>query len=314
MTRTKKLFINSSNRVSGNPSQFKIIFPDAIFTAKENEIIYLKLNDFVTNFSFYTIEYYNNQFQVNEKDSIGNTYSQIITITPGNYDINSLSTYILGFLNNSPLYTYTMTNNLIYNLWTFTAVIKVAGHRGTIDFDFTQPEFLESAGNAMGFQNGSINSFFPTVADTLVLISTTIVNLNSEENLFLRVDSLFYDNIEYSHISKTFGPSNILGKIPILTPPFSKVNFIDIYENYEVKIDRKNITELNFSITNSYGTIIDLNNHNFNFSIDVIFREIETESDKLLRRIDNLTSIIEQLFNLVRSDILIRHKIKPESE
>jgi len=242
-------------------------------------------------------------------------FNQVITITPGNYDINSLSTYILNLLNTSTLYTYTMTNNLIFNLWTFTATVKISGHRGTIVFDFSQSSFLESAANAMGFINHSVNSFTPTIADTLGLVSTTVVNLNAEDAIFLRGDSLFCNNINYSHISKSYGPGNILGKIPLLTPPFSKVNFIDINANYEVVVDRKSITEMNFSITNSYGTILDLNNHNFNFSLDIIYREIKSDSDKLLEKIDKLTNIIDKMFSLVRSDILIRHKYTPpESE
>lgn len=309
MPRSQKIFISSGDRVSGTSENFKIIFPDGLIKATDNETISIKLVDFICNFSFYTIEEINNQFQVNETDSLGNHYSQVITVTPGNYDVNSFSAYLLNVLNNSPLYKYTMTNNLIYNLWTFQAVIKVSGNRGTIVFDFSNPSFIESLAVAMGFTVGSVNNFIPTVADTLALFSDAVVNMNSHNAIFLRGDSLFCNNVNFNHSTKNYGPGNIFGKIAITNQPFSKIAYYDINNNYEVIVDRKSISEMNFSLTDSYNNIINLNQHNFNFTLDIIYREIETKEDILLKKIDKITSVIENLYKLIRSDVLLRHKI-----
>jgi hypothetical protein len=296
------LYINSINRVSGTVSNFNIVFKDNLIKANNGEIIKLTLNDFVTNFSFYAIQYYNNTFRVTETDGASHTFTQDISIPPGNYTITNLNTQIENQLNLSPFYSYVLTRNSTFNKTTFTYTLKPTVLNGTVKFDFTPITFIESAHQALGFTRAVFN-FIPNILGGQ-LTSNAVCNVNAEENLFLRCNGLISDNLEF--VGTEFCPANILAKIAITAVPFSKISFLNIRDNFSAFTKVNAITSMNFSITNENGIELDLNGQEFNFSMLVQFLPTVTRTDTIISKFDRVISLVTRIHEIIEAKFLTK--------
>ena len=253
-TNKQVFYVNSKLRNTGTNSQFSYYFkidPNAEF----DRVVMLQCS---IPKSFYLIPTGANQFVLQE-----GTNSVTINFPIGNYTRASLAAVLKAQLTaNSPNgYTYNVTypNTLTsgdLGFFTFT----VSGNGAT------QPSliFTNSMFEQLGFNSGSTNTF-----NTNTLSSTNVCNLSTETTLFIHSDMC--QNSEGDDVLQEIYSSG--------DASFSYIN----YRNMTPKEYSKNLSLgtsnlFNFNLTDEYGTNIDLNGVNMNFTI-MIYKQ---------NKIDNL--------------------------
>lgn len=233
--------INSHNRESGTNSNFT-------YKLKINhDLIYDKvvLLDCSIPKSYYIIQNGLNTFTLQEDTDLA-----VITVTPGNYNRNSLRSMLIQLLNSeSPNgWIYDITNNNI------NTAVDDGKFAYTVSGNSSQPIFIFTnfLYEQMGFNSNSTNVF---VGNSLS--STNIINLNPESTLFLRSD--ICNNQQ----------DNILQNI--ITVHNSTFSYI-IFQNPNVEEYAKNFSQnkynvYRFILTDEDGNEIHLNGLNIVFTI-----------------------------------------------
>jgi hypothetical protein len=83
-----------------------------------------------------------------------------------------------------------------------------------------------------------------------------------------------------------------LGKVPIATPPFSKIFFYDINQNFATVITNKYLDNLSFTILNERFTeITPRKDYSFSIKIEIIAESIQTTSSDILNEMLELKKL-----------------------
>jgi len=199
--------------------------------------------------SFYNITTFNNVL-----DYHYTTNPYLITLTPGNYNFNTLSTALInGFLANG--HTFLVSISKITGLVTF---MISSGNFTLYDQRSTMFTVL---GFTPGFNYGSTNSNL-TAQYPLNLLGTTKIKIKSEVLW------------TYSFDSSTNGISNTLATMPVDQPSFGLI----IYENksvnkYVLKVDI--LDEFDLQLTDQNDILLNFNNQNWTLGFILEFdREV----------------------------------------
>lgn len=215
--------------------------------------------------SFYNITTLNNVLDYHQA-----TNPYLITLTPGNYNFNTLSSALIdGFLANG--HTFLVSISKITGLVTFMI------STGNFTFYDQYSTIFEVLGFTPGFNYGSTNSNL-TAQYPLNLLGTTKIKIKSE---------ILWT---YSFDSSTNGTSNTLATMPVDQPSFGLI----IYENksdnkYILKVDI--IDEFDLKLTDQNDVLLDFNNQEWTLGFILEFdREVleispDTFKDILKRQI-----------------------------
>lgn len=232
-------YVNSRNRVSGSNTDFSYAF-NIDPQSKFNHVVLL---DISVPKSFYAIQS-TQTFVLNE-----NGTQSTITINSGNYTRQSFASTLQTALNTAGNWTYDISYKVINRTYddgklTFT----VTGNGGV------QPQFIfngiDSLFEEMGFDSTSTNTFSANS-----LTSTNVINLATENTLFLRSDICQDDN-------------NILQNIVTTSDSaFSVINFVNPNPHEYSKIFVPNKTVYHFRLTNEDDNLIDTNGQNIVFTL-----------------------------------------------
>ena len=208
--------------------------------------------------------YYLVQSGFNTFNLLENATSVPITLTPGNYNRNSLATSIKTLLNaNSP-------NGWIYNI-TFNN-INTTFDNGTYYFTVTgnssQPSFVFTTGmyEPLGF-NANITYQFSANS----LSSINVPNLSIETTLFI-----------HSDICQNKEGDNVLQEVyDTGQSTFSYIIFLNpIPMEYSKPMPNSTSNTFSFWLTDENGNIVNLNGVNFNFTV-MVFKK--NDIDNLLK-------------------------------
>jgi hypothetical protein len=209
--------------------------------------------------------YYLLQSGLNSFSLLENSTQVAITLTPGNYNRNSLATTVKNLLNsNSP-------NGWIYNV-TFNN-INTTFDNGFYYFSVTgnssiQPSFIFTNGifEPLGFNSNSTYQF-----SSNALSSVNVPNLSIETTLFI-----------HSNICQNKEGDNVLQEIyDTGQGTFSYINFVNpIPMEYSKPMPNSNSNTFTFWLTDENGNIVNLNGVNLNLTI-MIFKK--NDIDNLLK-------------------------------
>ena len=262
---TKRFFhINSSARLSGTSSAFSYLLdipPDGNY----DRIVVSMLNIPV---SYYLIPAGYNTFTLTEL-GINTT----ITISPGNYSIQSFCSVVAGLLtSNSPnLYTYTMTyNNGYLNNLNGLIYYSVSGNSGN------QPSLTFSSSNSLYEQFGFYAGTYTFSSNSLTSIN--VCNFVQESTLFLHSDLVTGSN---NDILQAIYQSNS-STMSFIT--YTSSDLIGFSKN--LMTNKNNIA--NFYITDRNNNVINLNGQEIEISI-------------LLFSSDKTNDIIKNIYELIKT-------------
>lgn len=270
MNNKKKIvYINSKHRINGDPNEFQISFNDLQVSVEKNLNIYMSVIDVVLTNSFYNIRNSNNKFFID---------SSLITITPGNYNINQL----VSAINTA---THSTHSHLTFSYNTITSKLQISHNsQQTNVISFI---VQDSINEILGFEQQSYS-----LSGNEILYSTNICNIGTPQCLYL-LSNITSENLQsdsHYHLSK----SNILCKIPILAPNFSNCYYHSSgNDNYRQQIDTT-IDVITFSILDQNLKKVDLN-QNFVFTLLFQFEkqydEIAIDSNKALNEIMKINKL-----------------------
>ena len=199
--------------------------------------IHLSVQNAVIPFTFYNINDSNNVLYY-----ILNTQQYQLNIIKGNYNVNTLKT----FLNNN-MSGFTITYDKITNKYTFT---------NNLGYDFT---ILSSSTcyYLIGFTEEN------TTSTNGILTSTRVINLAP-----IRIINVL-SNLLTNNINKiSSNNKSIICSIPVMTQPFSVIHYVNS-TGFKINSFTNTISTLQIKLTDQLGTLLDLNGSNWSMTLQV---------------------------------------------
>jgi hypothetical protein len=268
--------INSANALIKNNgiynSDVVFKFPGLVKPEQHITAVQFQLLDAVLPVSFYNINYTNNTLNY-QISSVNYT----ITVTPGNYNFNSLATQMIAkFLANGHTFTITINKQ--------TGIITLA--TPAINFILQVSSMFSVLGMFLSTHTSS--SFSLTADYPLNLLGITKIKIQSVNLNTYNLDS------------SNNGNSNNLGLIPVDQPSFGLI----IYENKSSSkfLLRDNlVNEIDLQLVDQNNNLINFNNLDWNLTILIeTTREIETLSQ--IQMADILKEQNKILANMTNSE------------
>lgn len=273
--RTFLFYLDTKYKSGGTLTSPIFNFPNNLIGVENDERIKLTLQEMTMPYTFYQTENYNNKFLLTE-----NGINRLIEIEIGNYNIVTFIFELTNKLNTvAGLYTYIISYIAQTNRLNYIATPKVGVIVGSISFNFDAENVFnllniglgETLNEMMGYNNEIINLNL-NIAGTAFLTESTIPITMSPgvENLYMTINNSC-ENYSNTQTNNIFTSSNILGKIPIATPPFSKIFFYDINQNFATVITNKYLDNLSFTLYNERFTeITPRKDYSFTIKIEII--------------------------------------------
>jgi len=234
-SKSKTILINSKNRVSGTNSNFMF---------KISELVDEKLDSVICSQCLIPKSYYLIQTGINDTFTLTESGSSAtVTLSAGNYTLNSLKTNLVSKLNiASPhSYTYAITYPSSTQVDTGKLTFTVSGN-GSV-----QPSFTFSSTSCYEILGFAINSTNTFVSSSLT--STNVIKLQKED--CIRIMS---DLVDDGSLCNIFSAQDL---------SFSSIVYkaIDVLPQSK-KIRNRGNNIYSFSLTNEDGQPIDTNGQN----------------------------------------------------
>ena len=256
-------------------SYLSFILKPAIGVVDTKNTLSAKLSTAEIPYSFYTVNAYNNTFNIVE-----NGTPRLITITKGSYDIFEFRDLIGTLLGSN-----------------FTVSVSInTGKMTIINSSLTTIglTFISDAFKLLGFSNITYSGSGATG-----LTSPNIISLFSITGIYLKSNLSGY-NIYNTRLNNNL--SSILQLIQIEEDAFNMINYRSTTDAYISKLNDKKIDELVFRITDAEDNLIDFNGIDFEFTLKV-FENKNILSQPLQEPIPsqtpNYTLPLEPLNNLI---------------
>ena len=223
-------------------SYFSFILKPAISVIDTLNNLSCKLSTAEIPYSFYTVNSYNNTFNI-----IENGVPRAITITKGSYDIFEFRDLILSLLGGS------FTVSVSINTGKMT-IINTA--LATIGLSFTSDAF-----KLLGFSNQTYSA-----VGSAGLTSPNIISLFSITGIYLKSNLSGY-NIYNTRLNNNL--SSILQLIQIEQDTFNMINYRSTTDAFISRLNDKKIDQLTFRLTDAEDNLIDFNGIDFELTIKV---------------------------------------------
>lgn len=273
IVQSQNLNLNScfrDNYFSSNSCNFTFTVPSEV-----KNVVSLRLASIEIPNAWYLFSYKkkNNSFKIEVNDnSIITTF--VITIPDGNYDNDSLQLY----LNSTYFYNAGISNSLQYIKFTIDNINfkskfeLVVGHPLVYNFSlFFLNDVNENLMNTAGWLLGFRMPTYLHIYDTL--LSESLFDGCGDRYIYFSLTDYQYNNNNSNIVcfDKSLIESDILAKIPLTNGKLSVI--IDDNKNPLTKTRKYNgpvnINKLHIKILDKFGEIIDLNNMDFSFTLEL---------------------------------------------
>jgi hypothetical protein len=244
-----------------------------------NEVVQMQLAAIELPTTYYVIskQYGNNFFSI----SANGLESQVITISDGNYDQNTIMNAINNQLSllpapyNQILFRINLSNGITGTGETIVGFTDLSGNT-SLELNFQADRFgIDDRstplplkfGWCLGFRNG-------IYVNNLNYVSEGIINITGSRYFFLVVDD-YKNNVNnnfYSAFNSSVLNKNILARISLQANTFdileqNNLTLITTPREYFGPVD---IQILNIQLLDEYGRIVDLNNMDFSFCLTLV--------------------------------------------
>jgi hypothetical protein len=288
--KTYNFYLDTKYRSSGSLTSPNFNFPNNLIGIEDDERIRLTIQEMTIPYTFYQTENYNNKFII-----IENGINRLIEISIGNYNIITFIFELTTKLNSSTsLYTYIVSYIPQTNTLQYIATPKAGITINNIKFNFDSSNVFslyninigESLNEMMGYNNEIVNLTLNTTGTALTTVSTIPITMSpGVENLYITINNSC-ENFSNTDVNNVFSTSNILGKIPIATPPFSKIFYYDINQNFATIITNKYLDNLSFTLYNERFTeITPRKDYSFTIKIEIISNSLTVETNNTLKEL-----------------------------
>lgn len=281
---SKIWFVKSSDKYSGEIYDFLIAVPSFLLNHPPNQFVKMTLVDFVLKRNKYPIDSANNRFNIVETQG-GVPLSYSFAITPGNYNIYQLASYLETALTaQSTYYTYTCEWDTISGHLTFGATTKTANPFQSVSFNFN---ISRSAYELLGFNQTTYNF---SVVSPYSLESVNMTSLTGQTAVYLRTN-IGTNNLEY--VDGELGLTDIFAKIPIAVPPYATIIFQDVGASlYNMYLQTNNIATVNFRLTNADDINLEFqDNYTMAFKIEFFEPDLEQQVNSSLNDLVELQKL-----------------------
>jgi hypothetical protein len=244
-----------------------------------NDVVQMQLAAIELPTTYYVIskQYGNNFFSI----SANGLESQVITISDGNYDQNTILNAINNQLSllpapyNQILFRINLANGITGTGETIVGFTDLSGNT-SLELNFQADRFgIDDRstplplkfGWCLGFRNG-------IYVNNLNYVSEGIINITGSRYFFLVVDD-YKNNVNnnfYSAFNSSVLNKNILARISLQANTFdileqNNLTLITTPREYFGPVD---IQILNIQLLDEYGRIVDLNNMDFSFCLTLV--------------------------------------------
>ena len=244
-----------------------------------NDVVQMQLAAIELPTTYYVIskQYGNNFFSI----SANGLESQVITISDGNYDQNTIMNAINNQLSllpapyNQILFRINLSNGITGTGETIVGFTDLSGNT-SLELNFQADRFgIDDRstplplkfGWCLGFRNG-------IYVNNLNYVSEGIINITGSRYFFLVVDD-YKNNVNnnfYSAFNSSVLNKNILARISLQANTFdileqNNLTLITTPREYFGPVD---IQILNIQLLDEYGRIVDLNNMDFSFCLTLV--------------------------------------------
>lgn len=231
------VIINSKDRVSGTSSSFN--YQPESFTL--GNIKMFRVNKITIPYSFYNLKQQTFTVSVNSGPPV------TITLPAGSYSAQSLANTLNAIIN--PLISQPVNITYDQNTDKFTFTMTSPN---TIALNFnasglTSDQFGYSLQKTLGFSS-------PVPTSGIIVTSDLVANLNASSNLYIQSLTLCTAIPSY-FIKKR---SQVIQSIPIYVNSFNYIIWENRQQTY-FKYDDRSIMNIDITILDDYGNIIDLN-------------------------------------------------------
>ena len=242
-----------------------------------NDIIQMQLAAIELPTSYYVIskQYGNNFFSISVNGS-----TSVVTIPDGNYNQNTILDAINSKLSllGDPYDKVMFIINLINNTGSGQTLVgeKISGSITSLELDFQSNIYGEQDrstplplkfGWCLGFRNG-------IYVNNLNYVSEGIIDTTGPRYLFLVVDD-HNNNVNngfYSAFNSSLLNKNILARISLQSNIFNVLeqNNLSVITTPREYFGPVNIQTINVQLLDEYGRVVDLNNMDFSFCLNLI--------------------------------------------
>jgi hypothetical protein len=284
ITQLLNLNLNScfrNNYYQTNPCDFLYLFPIEI-----KNVLSMRLASIEIPNAWYLFSKFkkNNFFEIDIFESSSESssesikkYNYLIIIPDGNYDIDSLQYY----LNTTYFYQSEQTKNTPLKYIQFSidpfslkSCFQILNPENSNTFTFTL-KFIENINqnsmNTMGWLLGYRLGTYIGIEDSLV--SEGLFDGGGDRYIYVCINDFQYNNNNSNIVcfDKSILNEDVIAKIPMINGKLSLI----VNDNNQVlaKLRRYNgpvnISRLQIKILDKFGTIIDLNNMDFSFTLEM---------------------------------------------
>ena len=273
MLKFKKVYIDSSYKVSGTPSNFTIDLPE---TVQLEDNMLCQIHEVSIPHSWYSINNTNNNIywrhQVIPPGVIAGITYRKVTIPEGNYTAVDLAQTIQIAINllvdtGDRPNTYSLSYNTSTNKFTISSnystvifVLLTDGEVAPLAGSFSDPVNT----NSLNSMNRVIGNTTPaTDAYTNVAPYTTnFVDLTPVKNIYIHCNEIS----NYNQLTVA-GNSSIVKKVPVNVPYLGIINDNELSSVDYIDCSNKLLRRTNWRLTDHLNQVIDLNNVDISFTI-----------------------------------------------
>lgn len=237
-------------------SFFSFILKPSIAVSNNVNNLSIKLSSAELPYSFYTVNSYNNTFNI-----IENGVPRLITITKGSYDIYEFRDLIKNLLGGTFTVSFSINTGKITIINPSLTTIGLS--------------FISDAFKLLGFSNQSYSA-----SGLTGLTSPNVISLFSITGIYLKSNLSGY-NIYNTRLNNNL--SSILRLIQIEADAFNMINYRSTTDGFITKLNDKNIDQLTFRLTDQEDNLIDFNGVDFEFTLKIFENKniIQSNNEKL---------------------------------
>ena len=240
---TIEIYLNSKNASQMRGDTSDCYFDLPMITTMTDETAYVSVKSGTIPYSWYNVNSSNNLllFTINEVE-----YS--LTITPGNYNVNTLALELQS----------------LFALGGFTFTVTYVSKTNRFDFKYIGDFVFKKESTCFEILGLSIQDHYSLVTlGKRILQSTNGVNLFTVRQLLICSDNFILGNID----SSNSGNRNIISSVAVTGNPDSMISFSNTSQH---KIHHtKNLTSLHIQIRTDDGALLQLNRCHWSITLAI---------------------------------------------
>lgn len=311
------LFLNSSQRNSGDSDDFIITFNKPINLTNSRNRFRLSIPQCVIPYSFSQINSSNNKLYYNYLDSSNNSFSSFILFNNGNYNINSLLTECIKLLCNDINFKFVPGVNVSPVNFTFTynpSETKVQYIVNNYNFSIT---FLFNLNKSLGAMFGFINQM--TFSNIIPAYSVNKINVAPIQIICIRSKTINTISNMEALTEKFYGPTDILATVPIMSLPNTYL-FHNAIE-FKTIITNAALSEISIYLSDNINTEYKLELNGVEMYLHLLIEEIEPINidkednikDKTIIH-DSSSKLISEREKIINNLLTLKQKLINDNE